>query len=81
MKFADRIHRLGTEGAFEVGATRRSGRVLRVSVKANAVGIFRLANPWAGKVALQRVKGTTTVQGAVLEISMAADERVELSGE
>ena len=70
-----------TEGAFEVGATRRSGRVLRVSVKANAQGVFRLANPWNGKATLQRTKGATSVGGPVLEIAMAADERVELTGE
>jgi alpha-L-fucosidase 2 len=70
-----------TEGAFEVGATRRSGRVLRVSVKANAAGTFRLANPWSGRVSVQRAKGTASVQGAVLEIALAPDERVELTGE
>jgi alpha-L-fucosidase 2 len=68
-----------TEGAFEVGATRRNGRVLRVSVKANAQGVFRLANPWSGKATLQRIKGTSSAAGAVLEIPMAADERIELS--
>jgi alpha-L-fucosidase 2 len=70
-----------TEGAFEVGATRRNGSVLRVSVKANAPGVFRLANPWSGKTSVQRAKGAATVQGAVLEIPLAADERVELTGE
>jgi hypothetical protein len=70
-----------TEGAFEVSATRRNGRVLRVGVKANAAGTFLLANPWGGKVSLQRVKGTSTIQGAILEIALAADERIELSGE
>jgi len=70
-----------TEGAFEVGATRRNGQVLRVSVKANTAGTFRLANPWGGKVSVQRAKGATVVQAAVLEISLAADERVELTGE
>jgi alpha-L-fucosidase 2 len=68
-----------TEGAFEVGATRRNGRVLRVSVKANAPGVFRLANPWSGKVTLQRAKGASTIAGPILEIAMAADERVELT--
>ena len=70
-----------TEGAFEVGATRMYGRVTRVSVKANAAGIFRLANPWSGKAAVQRLKGTSTLHGAILEIQLAADERVELTGE
>ena len=70
-----------TEGAFEVGATRRNGKVIRVSVKANTAGIFRLANPWIGKVSVQRAKGAAAAQGAVLEIQMAADERVELTGE
>ena len=70
-----------TEGAFEVGATRRNGKVIRVSVKANTAGVFRLANPWTGKAAVQRAKGLTASQGAVLEIQMAADERVELTGE
>jgi alpha-L-fucosidase 2 len=70
-----------TEGAFEVGATRRNGSVLRVSVKANAAGTFRIANPWSGRVSVQRVKGATAVQGPVLEITLAADERVELTGE
>jgi hypothetical protein len=70
-----------TEGAFEIGATRLSGRVTRVSIKANAAGTFRLSNPWGGRAALQRSRGTSAVQGTVLEISMAADERVELTGE
>jgi alpha-L-fucosidase 2 len=70
-----------TEGAFEVGATRRNGRVMRVSIKANAPGVFRLSNPWGGKVSIQRAKATTTAQGPLLEISCVADERVELSGE
>ena len=70
-----------TEGAFEVGATRRNGRVTRVSVKANAPGLFRLSNPWDGKVGVQRAKATTSIQGQVLDISLAADERVELAGE
>jgi alpha-L-fucosidase 2 len=70
-----------TEGAFEVGATRRNGRVIRVSVKANAAGTFRCANPWSGRVSVQRAKGLTAVQGPVLEITLAADERVELTGE
>jgi alpha-L-fucosidase 2 len=70
-----------TDGAFEVGATRRNGRVIRVSVKANAAGTFRCANPWSGRVSVQRAKGLTAVQGPVLEITLAADERVELTGE
>jgi alpha-L-fucosidase 2 len=70
-----------TEGAFEVGATRRNGGVTRVSVKANAAGVFRLANPWDGKAILQRAKSASYLQGAVLEIPLAADERVELTGE
>jgi alpha-L-fucosidase 2 len=70
-----------TEGAFEVGAARRGGRVIRVSVKANTAGVFRLANPWSGKATVQRAKGAGTQQGKVLEISLAADERVELTGE
>ncbi|MBN2037886.1 MAG: hypothetical protein JW768_14185 [Chitinispirillaceae bacterium] len=68
-----------TEGAFEVGATRRDGRVTRVSIKANSAGIFRLENPWKGKVTLQHADGTATIQGMVLEIKLAADERVELT--
>lgn len=70
-----------TEGAFEVGATRRNGRVIRVSVKANAEGVFRLANPWSGKVTVQRAKGASVIQGPLLEVRLAADERVELTGE
>jgi hypothetical protein len=70
-----------TEGAFEVGATRRNGSVLRVSVKANTAGVFRLANPWSGRTSVQRVKGSASQQGVVLEIALAADERVELTGE
>jgi alpha-L-fucosidase 2 len=70
-----------TEGAFEVGATRRNGHVVRVSVKANTAGVFRLANPWGGKVSVQRAKGVSSVQGTVLEIPLTADERVEMSGE
>jgi hypothetical protein len=68
-----------TEGAFEIGATRLSGRVTRVSVKANAAGIFRLANPWGGQAALQRSKGTMLLQGTILDIAMTIDERVELT--
>jgi hypothetical protein len=70
-----------TEGAFEVGATRRNGSVLRVSVKANTAGIFRLANPWSGRISVQRAKGSASQQGPVLEITLASDERVELTGE
>jgi hypothetical protein len=70
-----------TEGAFEVGATRRNGRVIRVSVKANSPGLFRLSNPWSGKVAVQRAKTTTAAQGQLLEIPLVADERVELNGD
>jgi alpha-L-fucosidase 2 len=70
-----------TEGAFEVGATRRNGNVVRVSVKANAAGIFRLKNPWKGKAVLQRSKGSTSLQGDILDLSLATDERVELAGE
>jgi hypothetical protein len=50
-----------------------------VSVKANAQGVFRLANPWSGKAALQRAKGTATIAGPILEVPMIADERVELT--
>jgi alpha-L-fucosidase 2 len=70
-----------TEGAFEVGATRRNGIVTGVRVKANAAGAFKLANPWKGKVILQRAKSAAYLQGAILEIPLAADERVELTGE
>jgi alpha-L-fucosidase 2 len=70
-----------TEGAFEVGATRRNGIVTRVSVKANAAGVFRLANPWKGRAILQRAKSATALQGTVLEISLAADERIECTEE
>ncbi|MBN1130602.1 MAG: glycoside hydrolase N-terminal domain-containing protein [Chitinispirillaceae bacterium] len=70
-----------TEGAFEVGATRRNNVVTRVSVKANVAGTFRLANPWSAKVTVQRSKATSSAQGRVLEIQLAADERVELTGE
>ena len=70
-----------TEGAFEVGATRRNGNVIRVSVKANTAGTFRLANPWGGRASVQRAKGAAAAQGAVLEVPLSADERVELTGE
>ncbi|MCU0608712.1 MAG: glycoside hydrolase family 95 protein [Chitinispirillaceae bacterium] len=73
-----------TEGAFEVGATRRGTSVVRVTVKANAPGTFRLANPFtsnSGRVAIQRARGTSVQQGQILEIPMQADERVELTEE
>ncbi len=70
-----------TEGAFEIGATRVNGRVIRVSVKANAPGLFRIANPWDGRAALQRSRGTSSMQGTVLDIAMTADERVEMTAE
>jgi hypothetical protein len=55
-----------------------------VTVKANAPGTFRLANPFtsnSGRVAIQRARGTSVQQGQILEIPMQADERVELTEE
>lgn len=70
-----------TEGAFEVSAYKAAGKVGRIVVKAHAPGVFKCANPWQGKVTLQRASGQSIVSGQILELPLSADEKIELTGE
>jgi len=75
------FERIRTEGGFEISGARRGNRIQKLVVKANAPGTIRIRNPWSSKVVLQRQNGSSAMQGDILEISLSADERVELTGE
>jgi hypothetical protein len=65
---------LVAEGAFEVTAERRAGRVTRVELLSRRGAPCRLLNPWGKDPATLRVSGrkTATVSGDVLEFPTQA---------
>ncbi|MBI5093386.1 MAG: hypothetical protein HZB26_13220 [Candidatus Hydrogenedentes bacterium] len=64
-----RFVRLVGEGAFEVSAERRAGRVTRVELLSRRGAPCRVLNPWGKEPVIVSVKGrkTTTLSGSVLE--------------
>ena len=69
-----------TTGAFLVSAERIAGEVTQVEVYSEVGGIFKLANPWVGKVQSTSQAGENQVYaGDILEISMTAGQVVILT--
>ncbi|NQZ67996.1 MAG: hypothetical protein HRT89_07995 [Lentisphaeria bacterium] len=64
-----------TEGAFLIGAKRDNYELQSISVESPKGGVLRIANPWNKTVSVIRDKATESIQGQVLKINTAKNDK------
>jgi len=69
-----------TEGGMRIGATRKAGRLAKITLASPHGGVFELANPWPGKVRVAaRGRAVRIAGGEVLAIRTRPGDRITLT--